>query len=350
VALLVGNAGQTDWYLAYQPDDLSVAGSPGRLVTLRLGHEEENLHRQAHALSGLKTYDAHDDPLSLLELAEAYEDVFAKAKPQIKSPGRSKDGIELLLSEIGRYPLLTARQEGSILAELDELSDTIIVGEGEQAKSLRVADGDDYDRYHNLRDMIINRNLRLCFSISKRYAINSDEFLDLFQEAVIGLMRAIDHFDVNRKVRLSTYAYRVIQQSVVKWIRKHRYFFRMRSCTDQTKTGRPEAVKSLPILDQGEVQSSDLIDDTSHSPGSIADAEAIRLAVGLSLTKLSERESIILIHRFGLYNSRKQTLAEIAHELGVTRERVRQIESRALGRLRTTLTPIQRAWEETGSW
>ncbi len=150
LALIVGNAGQTDWHFAYQPDDLSLVGSRGRFTTIRIGHTEESLRRQAQNLHRLKTYDEEYEPLSLLELAAAYDGVFAKLRKQLNTSTRAKDGIEILLLEIGRYPLLTAWRERAIFEELDSISVQQTVQQGKKVKRVRVPLAGYTSRYKEL--------------------------------------------------------------------------------------------------------------------------------------------------------------------------------------------------------
>lgn len=334
LALLVGNSSQTEWHLAYQPDDLNSAGSPGHVATISLGHNEENLRRQAQALSKLKTYDEDDEPLSLLEITAAYEDVFAKARPHPKAIARAKDGVELLLAEIGRHQLLTSRQERAMLVELAKISELLPVSEGERVKVCRVPDGNWCERYQELRDKLVVHNLRLCFSIAKKYAKDFEEIPDLFQEATVGLLKAIDLFDQRKNVRLSTFAYRLIQQSVVRWIRKHRYLIRPKYCSDSVPKGKRGEIGLLSLSDPENSQSTELVDPSTCSPSSDREELERNLILGLTMKSLPEREANVLIHRFGLYGIQRKTLEKIAETMGVTKERVRQIESRALDRLR----------------
>lgn len=346
LAFLVGNVGQANWYLAYQPDDLGLAVPPGRLVTIRLGHGEENLHRQAQALHRLRTYDDDDEPLSLLELVAAYDDVFAKVRPQPKVTARVQDGIEILLTEIGRYPLLTARRERAILEELDSVSARQTVREGERAKRVRVPLEGCAVRYKELRDMLVVHNLRLCFYLSKRYAINREEIRDLFQESVIGLLRAIDLVEPARNLRFTTYAYQWVRQAITRWIISYRLLIRHPAYLHELPKEMRSRVNTVP-LEGGDAEGlHDLFDESMRTPSSDLDEAEQMEIIRASLRTLHERHAAIIGLRFGLSGSEAQTLEAVARSYGLTRERIRQIEEKSLGKLRIRLQGRFEDWNE----
>ena len=214
VAVLVSDVTQTHWHLAYLTDDPTAKHPRARLATMALGDSEENLRRQAIRLTRLKTYDADDEPLDQLELVAAYDEVFTTLRPRTNQEKQGVDDFAHLLHVIGRYPLLSVRQERAILVELDQISDTLDIGEGNRPRIVRVPDPDFVHRYEELRGQLVLHNQRLCFQYAKKYSRAREDLFDLFQEAAIGLLRAIDKFDVGRNLKFSTYAVYWIKQRI----------------------------------------------------------------------------------------------------------------------------------------
>jgi RNA polymerase primary sigma factor len=337
VAVLVSDVTQTRWHLAYLTDGPTVRHSHARLATMTLGDSEENLRRQAIHLTRLKTYDANDESVNQLELVAAYDEVFTALRSRTNHTKWALDDLAHLLETIGRYPLLSAQQERAILIELDQISDTLDVGDGDRPKIVRVPDPDFLDRYDELRGQLVLHNQRLCFHYAKRYSRSREDLLDLFQEAVIGLLRAIEKFDIRRNVRFATYA--------VFWIKQRfhgTYWTTARSFACPGTSGfcpkqeRPEfSVVPLEGGDKG--QPYDFEDDSSHAPSLAMERDDGDRLVNKVVETLPERDASIVTARFGLNGSRRKTLEEIGQELNLTKERVRQIESRAMGMLRDRL-------------
>jgi len=257
------------------------------------------------------------------------------------------DSLQLFLNEAGRYALLTAAEEVE-LAKLVERGD------------------------HQAKDRMINSNLRLVVSIAKRYQGHGLSLLDLIQEGVIGLIRAVEKFDWRRGYKFSTYATWWIRQAVQRGVanksrtiripvhiaeREQRIGRAERELT--AKLGRPptdeevataaklslkhlrevraaaRAVTSLdkPLGDEGDASFGDLVPNDQQTIEEEVHVSLTEATLHRALDRLPEREATILRYRYGLGGGEPKSLEEIGRLLGLTRERVRQIESQALQRL-----------------
>ncbi|MCA9374725.1 RNA polymerase sigma factor RpoD [Candidatus Dojkabacteria bacterium] len=261
----------------------------------------------------------------------------------------SNDAIRSYLHEIGKIPLLTKAEE-VILAK-------------------RIEAGDD-----EATQLLTTANLRLVVSIAKKYAKRGLELLDLIQEGNMGLMRAVEKFDYKRGYKFSTYATWWIRQAITRAIADQARTIRIPvhmietinkfnkiQATLTSKLGRKptneeiakemgievskvlEILKisqnpsslSTPIGEDGDSDLRDVLpDEASRSPEQIATTEYLRNQMKLILGTLQEREKRVLILRFGLEDGVSRTLEEVGREFGVTRERIRQIEAKALKKLK----------------
>ena len=254
---------------------------------------------------------------------------------------------------------------------LKEVRNTpLLKPEEEIALSKRIKKGDE-----QARKKMIQANLRLVISISKRYMRLGIPFLDLIEEGNLGLMKAVDKFDPKKGYRFSTYAVWWIKQAITRYMAEQSKTIRVpvymneliakwkktkeqfsqkikRAPTDEEITKKMKISKEkmaqinfwlssktssleAPIDAEGESQVLDLVEDqTAVSP----DAEIGRLLdkerLGNLLEIMSAREREILDMRFGLADGKPHTLAEVAKKIGVSRERIRQIEEQALKKLR----------------
>jgi RNA polymerase primary sigma factor len=293
--------------------------------------------------------------------------------------GGSSDPVRMYLKEIGKVPLLTAEEE-VILARCVE--------EGLRATERMVErdeEGLPVDRKHLQHDLharsdgidakriLVEANLRLVVSIAKRYRNRGMAFLDLIQEGNLGLMRAVDKFDYTKGFKFSTYATWWIRQAITraiadqartiripvhmvetinKVIRLQRQLLQdfgrepsVEEVADRTEM-TPARVREILQVSQETVSLeqpmgdddfslSDLIEDEGAVAPSEAAARAmLNEAVNQALAELSEREQKVVRLRFGLDDGQMRTLEEVGKEFGVTRERIRQIESKTLAKLR----------------
>jgi len=260
------------------------------------------------------------------------------------------EALKTYLKEVRTIPLLTAKQE----VELNK----------------RVRKGDEIAR----RDMI-RANLRLVINIAKRYMSMGTPFLDLIEEGNLGLIKAVEKFDHRKGFRFSTYAAWWIKQGITrsiseqgKMIRVPVYMNDLISKWKKTKERMSQKLKRVPsnediakklklspekvtqinfwmssttssleapIGEDEENRISDLVEDKNAIPPDAGIERMLdRERLDNLLDVMSEREREILDLRFGLTDPRTQTLAEVAKKLGVSRERIRQIEEAALKKLR----------------
>ena len=294
--------------------------------------------------------------------------------------GGSYDPVRMYLKEIGKVPLLTAAEE-VVLARCVEagLEATDRLGRIEEESAL-VEDRSGVTELERLRRegiaakrILIEANLRLVVSIAKRYRNRGMAFLDLIQEGNLGLMRAVDKFDHTKGFKFSTYATWWIRQAITRAIadqaRTIRIPVHMVDTINKVMRTQRQLLQDLgrePTVDEvaqrvemtpGRVRDilrvsqetvsleqpmgeddfslSDLLEDQAAvAPLEAAARAMLNQAVNEALGELSERERKVVRLRFGLDDGEMRTLEEVGREFGVTRERIRQIESKTLAKLR----------------
>ncbi len=276
------------------------------------------------------------------------------------------DPVRMYLKEIGRVPLLSMEQEKSLAMRIEHgelemrkngAADTLIVGDGEEAKR-----------------QLTEANLRLVVSIAKKYVGRGMLFLDLIQEGNLGLIRAVEKFDYRKGYKFSTYATWWIRQAITRALADQARTIRIPVHMVETinrlikvsrqllqELGRepsveeiaesmaltPEKVREVMKISQEPISLETPIgeEEDSHLGDFIEDQEAVAPAEAASvmllkekmqdvLQNLTERERKVLVLRFGLEDGHQRTLEEVGQEFGVTRERIRQIEAKALRKLR----------------
>ena len=259
------------------------------------------------------------------------------------------DPVKVYLKEIGRVPLLTPEEEIEL--------------------AIRISDDDQH-----AKQRLAEANLRLVVSIAKRYVGRGMQFLDLIQEGNLGLIKAVDKFDYTKGFKFSTYATWWIRQAITRAIadqaRTIRIPVHMVETINKVKkansqllhqTGRePSAEEIAAFLDMpvekvreinrvaqepvsletpiGEEEDSHLgdfiPDDDAPAPADAASMLLLKEQLNEVLKTLTPREAKVLALRFGLEDGHPHTLEEVGSEFGVTRERIRQIEAKALRKLR----------------
>jgi RNA polymerase primary sigma factor len=285
------------------------------------------------------------------------------------------DSISLYLKEIGRVPLLNAEEEVSLAKRMERGR------EARQRLTLGGDEGSDRERLlANVKDgqaaqeHLIKANSRLVVSVAKKYVGRGVPFLDLIQEGNIGLIRAVKKFDYRRGYKFSTYATWWIRQAVTRAIADQGRTIRVpvhmyEQINRLTRTSRqlvqelgrdpttdeiaerlnvpPRKVEQIirvsqrplslemPVGEEEDSYLGDFIEDAeADSPTDSASHTMLRQVIDEIFESLTPREVRILQLRFGLVDGYAYTLEEVGKKFGVTRERIRQIEAQALGRLR----------------
>ena len=287
------------------------------------------------------------------------------------------DTVGLYLKEMAQVPLLSTEEEVELARRLEngylaaeKLGNGIASLSTEEIEQLRVYVNEGLAA----RDHLIKANTRLVVSIAKKYIGRGVPFLDLIQEGNLGLMKAVEKFDFRRGFRFSTYATWWIRQTITRAIADQgrtirvpvhmsdriRRLYKAARQLEQTNGRKPTPEEIADVLDLeprkvqwmlrvswqplslehpvGEEEDSELgsfiEDDTTPTPTDSVQDHLLREKVEELLSTLTPREARILRLRFGLQNGRSYTLEEVGQKFGLTRERIRQIEGKALRRLR----------------
>jgi RNA polymerase primary sigma factor len=270
-----------------------------------------------------------------------------RAAPLPLAAEATTDALQLFLRDVGRYPLLTAAQEVA-LAKQVEWGDL------------------------GAKRTMIESNLRLVVSIAKRYRHQGLPFLDLIQEGTLGLMRAVEKFDWRRGFKFSTYATWWISQAVARGLGDKARTIRMpvhivermqklnraermlsmelgreptlqeaaeraglplRQALEVEAAARASTSLDQPLGEQDDALFGDFVAGEAPLPEERVEDTLRCEAVAEALALLDERERTVIVLRYGLYDSAPRTLTEIGRRLGVSRERVRQLETEALKHL-----------------
>ena len=297
------------------------------------------------------TGDAQEPPEEELAMEEAEAEEFTAEAEDLSVPDgiATDDPVRMYLKEIGKVPLLSAEEELEI--------------------AQRMAAGDE-----EARKKLSESNLRLVVSIAKRYVGRGMLFLDLIQEGNLGLIRAVEKFDYKKGFKFSTYATWWIRQAITRAIADQARTIRIPVHMVETinklvriqrqllqELGReptPEEIGAemglsaervreiqkisqepvsleTPIGEEEDSQLGDFIEDNEAVvPVDAASFSMLQEQLSKVLDGLAERERKVISLRFGLEDGHPRTLEEVGREFGVTRERIRQIESKTLAKLR----------------
>lgn len=289
----------------------------------------------------------------------------------------SDDTVGLYLKEMARVPLLNIEQEVDLAKRIErgkESEELLIKLDGNCSTGKRSELQGYIQDARSARDHLIKANTRLVVSIAKRYMGRGVPFLDLIQEGNLGLMKTVEKFDYHRGYRFSTYATWWIRQTITRSIAdqgrtirvpvhmsdriRRLYKISRRLEQDLGRRPTPEEIGVAMEVDArkvqwmmrvswrplslespvGEEEDTELgafvEDDTTPTPTQSAYQSLLRDKIEEVLSTLNPREARILRLRFGLHNGRPYTLEEVGQKFGLTRERIRQIEGKALRRLR----------------
>jgi RNA polymerase primary sigma factor len=279
--------------------------------------------------------------------SEEWQQPLAVAEESALAPETTTDALQLFLRDAGRHPLLTPAQEVALTKRVER-------GDLEAKRTM------------------IESNLRLVVSIAKRYRHQGLPFLDLIQEGTLGLIRAVEKFDWRRGFKFSTYATWWISQAVARGLGDKARTIRMPTHIVERiqKLNRAERMLSMelgreptleevaeraglplgqaldveaaartsvsldqPLSDQDDSRFGDLVSGDGPLPEETVADSLRNEALVEALAILGERERTVIVLRYGLYESEPKTLDEIGRRLGISRERVRQLEKEALKRL-----------------
>ena len=323
------------------------------------------------------------DPVGGVDAVRMVEDgVFARSKLGRNNVAKDRverdeeDLVRLYLTDIGQYPLLTKDDEVRLAQVIEAgaearraLEETASITPSKKRELRRLArQGEAAEK------TFVQSNLRLVVSIAKKYQASGLPLLDLIQEGNLGLMHAVEKFDWRKGFKFSTYATWWIRQAITRGIANTGRTIRLPVHAGDTlarlqkararlelKMGRPATLTELaaevempedkvtealrfaaeplslsePLREDGDAELGDVVEDRSaESPFEVAATALLPDEIARLLSPLDEREREILKLRFGLDRGEPRTLEEVGEHFNLTRERIRQIEARAMSKLR----------------
>ena len=312
-----------------------------------------------------------DEEDSIAEEISQLEKTFANA-----SHAKINDPVKMYLKEIGQIPLLDPKEEPVIARQIQEgeeakeaMKNPDLSDEEKKKLAKVIADGEQ------AKQTLISSNLRLVVSIAKKYVGRGMLFLDLIQEGNCGLIKAVEKFDYTKGFKFSTYATWWIRQSITRAIADQARTIRIpvhmvetinkltriqrqlvqdlgrdplpEEIAEKMENISAEKVREIqkialdpvsletPIGEEDDSHLGDFIEDKDTlSPDDYTNNQLLKDEINAVLQGLTEREEKVLRLRFGLLDGRTRTLEEVGKEFNVTRERIRQIEAKALRKLK----------------
>jgi RNA polymerase primary sigma factor len=296
---------------------------------------------------------------------------------RVAAAGATADSVKDYLKQIGKVPLLNAEQEVELAKRIEAglfAEEKLADGSGVLRPGQRIDLDQVAEDGRRAKDHLVEANLRLVVSLAKRYTGRGMLFLDLIQEGTLGLIRGVEKFDYTKGYKFSTYATWWIRQAITramadqsrtiripvhmvevlsKLARVQRQMLQdlgreptpeeLAAELDMTpekvievqKYGREPISLHTPLGEDGDSEFGDLIEDSEAiQPGEAVSFTLLQEQLHSVLDTLSEREAGVVSMRFGLTDGQPKTLDEIGKVYGVTRERIRQIESKTMSKLR----------------
>ena len=309
------------------------------------------------------------------------EEVDVSTYDQLPSSIRVDDPVRMYLKDIGKIPLLSYDEEIELAELVEDGREAKEAVDKIEADDMNTVSSEEYeallDRVEaasEAKDKLVNANLRLVVSIAKRYLSRGLQFLDLIQEGNMGLMKAVDKFDHRRGYKFSTYATWWIRQAITRAVADQARTIRIpvhmvetinklvrvqrQLVQELSREPSPEEVAEkmgisvekvqqiqriaqepisleAPVGEEEDSSLGDFISDPhALDPYEYTAKMKLREELDSVLATLTEREERVLRLRFGLIDGRQRTLEEVGKEFNVTRERIRQIEAKALRKLK----------------
>ena len=293
------------------------------------------------------TEDDSDDEI-LLEVDDDDDIEVEKIDLSVPDGVSIEDPVRMYLKEIGKVPLLSAEEEIDLAQKMEAgavAKEKVAILESRKENASKEELAEITEEIKNLqkdltagddaKKRLAEANLRLVVSIAKRYVGRGMLFLDLIQEGNLGLIKAVEKFDYRKGYKFSTYATWWIRQAITRAIADQARTIPVDRVREILKISQEPVSLETPIGEEEDSHLGDFIqDDNVPVPADAAAFTLLKEQLEEVLGTLTEREQKVLTLRFGLEDGRARTLEEVGKEFNVTRERIRQIEAKALRKLR----------------
>jgi RNA polymerase primary sigma factor len=359
--------------MAYQPGLAAVGGGIGAAVGLN-DLADPRGDSGAAQIGGPLPQVGEESQGELLVSGDDDEDLPAA---RVTAAGATADPVKDYLKQIGKVPLLNAGQEVELAKRIEAglfAEEKLAAGSRNLPADVRIDLEQVAEDGRRAKTHLLEANLRLVVSLARRYTGRGMLFLDLIQEGNLGLIRGVEKFDYTRGYKFSTYATWWIRQAITRAMADQARTIRLpvhiveainklarvqrqmlqglgreptpeelaaeldmtpEKVIEVQKYGREPISLHTPLGEEGDSELGDLIEDSEAiQPGEAVSFTLLQEQLHSVLGTLSEREAGVVSMRFGLTDGQPKTLDEIGKVYGVTRERIRQIESKAMSKLR----------------